>query len=524
MSYTAFDIGADLVPYGCNQAGTSLTDLVVVGYNYVTAVAFVYQNGVTTYLPSLSGSIPDAGFTSCAASVSAAGTTIGGVCTDSSGIRRPVYWTGSGATWTIHQLSEPIGYTDRYVTPYEPYGVSVSGDGLIFASAMGSALAASTPSSFLYWSGGTPTLLSMGGEELEATNVGISYTGNVIYAVRGVAPTWFISYWTAGVRAEVTVPTFPDNGYILGPAAYAAANDGSRGVITANYADDFTAEAPRGFYTDNTHTLVLLDLPVGATESRAFCCDETCTNIAGHTNVGAVLWAGFTPEILPALSGATADNSYWAYGMTGDAGLIVGVGNDSLGALKGIIWYSATPPVSTTISAADMWFGPTDGFIDLSVVANRRKFISSAGATVNLGTDGSAPFNAIPPVFLTLTTGEPADNWALNEGSAGAFTITSGSLALSSSAPACDATSTILPSGPLTVNDPQMMLTVSKDGGYTWTPVERWLSMGRIGEYYKRMQWTNLGNSRTWIFRLICTDPVRRAIIGVYKSSYKGYG
>jgi hypothetical protein len=348
MSYTAFDIGADLVPYGCNQNGTSLTDLIVVGYNYVTSVAFVYSNGVTTYLPSLSGSIPDSGFTSCAASVSAAGTTIGGVCTDSSGIRRPVYWTGSGITWTIHQLSEPTGYEDRYFTPYEPYGVSVSGNGSIFASAMGTTLAGSTPSSFLYWSGGTPTLLSMGGEELEATNVGVSYTGNVIYAARGVAPTYYISYWTGGTRADVTIPLILDD--FSGPAAFAAANDGSRGVITAFV----IGEGPRGYYTDDSHTLVILDLPGAATESRAFCCDIGCENIAGHTDVGAVLWANFTPEILPALSGATEDNSYWAYGMNGDASLIVGVGNNSSAALRGIIWYSAAlpPGIPTNLACA----------------------------------------------------------------------------------------------------------------------------------------------------------------------------
>lgn len=343
MAYVAHDIGADLVPYACHQNGTSLTDLVVVGYNYVTGRAFVYQNGVTTYLPVLPVAMPDAGFTSCAASISADGATIGGVCTDVTGTRRPVYWTGSGTSWTIHQLSEPVSYTGRFFTPYEPYGVSVSGNGSVFASGIGSALASSTPASFVRWSPSTPVLLGMGGEDLEATNVGISYTGNVIYAVRGVAPTWYISYWTAGVRAEVTVPAFPDNGIVTGPAAYAAANDGSRSVITAGYADDFHSEAPRAFYTDDTHTLVLLDLPVGASESRAFCCDSVCDNIAGHADTGAVLWVNTVPELLPALSGAATGNSYWAYGMNSDASLIVGVGNDASAVLKGIIWYSGTP-------------------------------------------------------------------------------------------------------------------------------------------------------------------------------------
>jgi hypothetical protein len=71
---------------------------------------------------------------------------------------------------------------------------------------------------------------------------------------------------------------------------------------------------------------------------------------------------------------------------------------------------------------------------------------------------------------------------------------------------------------------PQMMLEISKDGGMTWQALQRWRSMGTTGEYIQRLRWINLGNSRTWVFRLRCTDPVRRAVIGVYHDAYKGYG
>lgn len=71
---------------------------------------------------------------------------------------------------------------------------------------------------------------------------------------------------------------------------------------------------------------------------------------------------------------------------------------------------------------------------------------------------------------------------------------------------------------------PEMMLDISKDGGVTFTGLQKFRSMGAVGEYIKRLRWINLGNSRTWIFRLTCTDPVRRYIIGTYIDEYKGQG
>lgn len=63
--------------------------------------------------------------------------------------------------------------------------------------------------------------------------------------------------------------------------------------------------------------------------------------------------------------------------------------------------------------------------------------------------------------------------------------------------------------------DPQIMLQVSKDGGHTWG-AERWVSMGKIGEYAKRAKWNRLGQSRNWTFRLRISDPVKRVVLGAY--------
>ena len=71
---------------------------------------------------------------------------------------------------------------------------------------------------------------------------------------------------------------------------------------------------------------------------------------------------------------------------------------------------------------------------------------------------------------------------------------------------------------------PVMMLDWSKDGGTTWSDLQLWRSMGKVGDYTQRLRWLNLGQSRQWVFRLSCTDPVRRYIIGVYDTAYKGLG
>lgn len=73
-------------------------------------------------------------------------------------------------------------------------------------------------------------------------------------------------------------------------------------------------------------------------------------------------------------------------------------------------------------------------------------------------------------------------------------------------------------------SDPQMFLQWSKDGGKTWSTLMPPQSMGKLGEYVRRLRWLNLGQSRTWVFRLTCTDPTRRYIIGAYTTEFKSLG
>jgi hypothetical protein len=64
--------------------------------------------------------------------------------------------------------------------------------------------------------------------------------------------------------------------------------------------------------------------------------------------------------------------------------------------------------------------------------------------------------------------------------------------------------------------DPQVMLRWSDDGGHTWSN-EHWASMGKIGQYYKRVIWRRLGMTvklRDRVYEISGTDPVKIAIMG----------
>jgi hypothetical protein len=65
-------------------------------------------------------------------------------------------------------------------------------------------------------------------------------------------------------------------------------------------------------------------------------------------------------------------------------------------------------------------------------------------------------------------------------------------------------------------SDPQVMLRWSDDGGHTWSN-EHWVSIGRIGEYYRRAIWRRLGMTmklRDRVYEVSGTDPVKIDIMG----------
>ena len=81
---------------------------------------------------------------------------------------------------------------------------------------------------------------------------------------------------------------------------------------------------------------------------------------------------------------------------------------------------------------AELYF--TNTYLDLSIVANRRRFISGSGKPVYLGATGQLPTGTQPLVYQRIADGGAASTFATNIGSGGNFSIT-GTLDLGSTTP-----------------------------------------------------------------------------------------
>lgn len=94
-------------------------------------------------------------------------------------------------------------------------------------------------------------------------------------------------------------------------------------------------------------------------------------------------------------------------------------------------------PVSGAVkldgALAELYFAPGQ-YLDLSILANRRKFISNTGKPVWLGANGSAPTGTAAIVYLHLDNSEAVANFATNRGTGGNFSIT-GTLETGSTSP-----------------------------------------------------------------------------------------
>lgn len=62
-------------------------------------------------------------------------------------------------------------------------------------------------------------------------------------------------------------------------------------------------------------------------------------------------------------------------------------------------------------------------------------------------------------------------------------------------------------------SDPQVMLQWSDDGGHSWSN-EHWETAGKVGLTNARVIWRRLGNSRSRVWRVRISDPVKVTLIG----------
>lgn len=69
--------------------------------------------------------------------------------------------------------------------------------------------------------------------------------------------------------------------------------------------------------------------------------------------------------------------------------------------------------------------------------------------------------------------------------------------------------------------NPQAMLRLSKDGGFTWGSWQ-YRSIGKIGEYGIRALWNRLGSGRRIVVELQLSDPVEWIVLGAYMDAKVG--
>lgn len=62
-------------------------------------------------------------------------------------------------------------------------------------------------------------------------------------------------------------------------------------------------------------------------------------------------------------------------------------------------------------------------------------------------------------------------------------------------------------------SDPQVMLEVSRDGGFTYGNA-RFMGIGALGQYKQRIKWNQLGTARDFVFRITVTDPIKWIVLG----------
>ena len=176
------------------------------------------------------------------------------------------------------------------------------------------------------------------------------------------------------------------------------------------------------------------------------------------------------------------------------------------------------PPVITTLTDAELVFQPQIGFTDFTDEAVRRMFVSTGGTPAWMESDGGLPFGITPAVYLT-TLGPPTD-FAQNNGSGGAF-APHGTI-WPATGPGCTPYFFVEAAGPEA--NPQWRLTVSDDGGRTWSRLVKPRSIGALGKYLTRLRWLKMGQSRERVVKLECTDRVRNNIVGIYIDLDQGMG
>lgn len=363
------------------------------------------------------GLLPGGTF-SIATGVSADGAVVVGQADDAFGFPKPFMWTSGGGMVALPLL----GTGDQGVA----YAVSADGTTIVgFSDILPSPTASTDP--FRWTSGGGTT--DLGVLSGNAVGIGTAVSSNGTAVVGGTNSVNDLPWrWTSG------------GGLVALPMASGEGQGGAQGLSADGLsATGYNTTVPGGdqhafHWTVGGGSILIGALPA-ADFSVGYGISADGLIIVGDSaadgNHKAFYWTsggGFVA--LPELSGGS--NSI-AFGISSDG--LIPVGRSVVGAQHAVYWLFEAP--GTLL--ADMFLTSTGAFVDLTVEANRRKFISVTGGARNLGLTGQFPFGITPPVFLTRR-GAP-DTFAANNGRGGPFIVSGGTLAAGATDPTGSTTS-----------------------------------------------------------------------------------
>jgi hypothetical protein len=193
----------------------------------------------------------------------------------------------------------------------------------------------------------------------------------------------------------------------------------------------------------------------------------------------------------------------------------------------GSTWtFNASGSTAPGSGVGDVWSSNMPSFVDLGIVANRRKFINADLSPVDLGNTGSGPFGTQPSLF----DGAPGDsNQPLDQQRvwwhgrlAAAAGVRAGHRLRHATATAGDATAHAEARDGQCYrqrgNDAAAKELISRwsdDRGHSWGS---WVtqSIGEAGEYRTSLQWQRLAYARDRVFEISWSVPMRTALQGCW--------
>lgn len=327
-------------------------------------------------------------------------------------------------------------------------------------------------------SGGMQNLGLIGGTALHSVGTGVSDDGATVSVNQAAVanPADGAARWTLSGGLALLPSVSPDiisNNFATGISADGSAIIGTSDYVIAGVGQNYECLA---WWVDGVITVIpAIDLDPGDSEDA-----RSLTDATGVSRNGSVI-VGYTHSL---------DYLPWVY--------VRAVSS------------------ATTLIDAELILQPGTAFVDFTTEATRRLFVSTGGTPQWVGPTGSIPFNGTPAVYLT-TQGAPVD-FAQNNGRSGSF-VPSGTVG-PASGPGCTPYYVTEAAGPAA--NPQWRLSLSDDGGRTWSTLVKPRDIGQLGHYLQRLRWLKMGQSRQRMVRLECTDPVRRNIVGIYIDAGQG--